>query len=137
MKQFDQIKTAPQLQMLENDYPIQTEIERIWLHGQTGEFYFNTQPIEGLSPLQRRILAYLLDQPAVYLTKTEIINGAWPTGIVRSGVSDDALFHQMSVLRKILRQYSSHRFIVTWRGIPEGGYRLLSNGISQMDKWRF
>ncbi|KAA3665125.1 MAG: winged helix family transcriptional regulator [Chloroflexi bacterium] len=100
----------------------------VWHHTQTGEFLMNTQPIEGLSPIQRRILGYLLEHQGVYLTKTVIINAAWPDDISRAGVSDDALFQQISALRKVLRQYSSQSFVVTWRGIPEGGYRFFSNG---------
>ncbi|KAA3664612.1 MAG: winged helix family transcriptional regulator [Chloroflexi bacterium] len=109
-------------------YPMQIDTQQLWLHADTGEFFIGSKPIEGLTPIQRGILTIMLDRVGVYLTKTDIINAAWPDDIAREGVSDDALFQQMSSLRKRLRRYNAQPFIVTWRGIPEGGYRLLRNG---------
>ena len=121
----------PQIRVKENpldSHPI------IWHHTCTGEYLIKTTPIERLSPIQRRLLSFLLRNEGVYLTKTRIINGAWPDGTARSGVSDDALFQQISALRKLLRNYSSHTFIVTWRGIPEGGYRFMNHSFTNLGK---
>ncbi len=108
--------------------PLQTDNNQLWHHTQTGEFYIGTQPVEGLTPIQRRILRFLLTRQGAYLTKTNIITAAWPADITRAGVSDEALYRQISSLRKCLRHYRPHPFITTWRGIPEGGYRLVRNG---------
>ena len=100
----------------------------LWHHSFTGGIFIDSQLIEPLTPIQRRILAFLIARPGAYLTKSEIINASWPDEVARMGVSDDALCQHICCLRKLLRQYSHHRYIVTWRGIPEGGYRFFNNG---------
>lgn len=105
----------------------QADDNYLWHDAVTGGFFIDTQLIEPLTPIQRRILAFLITRSGAYLTKTEIIHASWPDGVARTGVSDDALFQQISSLRKLLRRYSQHPFIVTWRGIPEGGYRLMGS----------
>ena len=97
----------------------------IWRHQATGTFFVGNQEIKNLPPLQRRILEVLLENPNVYLTKTRIIEDAWPEEVARAGVTDAALQRQISSLRQLLAEYSGREFIETWRGIPEGGYRLI------------
>ena len=100
--------------------------QSIWHHSKTGIFFVGTKEVENLSPLQRRILAVFLDNPNAHLTKTKIIEDAWPDEVARLGVTDAALQRQISSLRRLLKEYSDQEFIVTWRGIPEGGYRLIN-----------
>jgi DNA-binding response OmpR family regulator len=100
--------------------------QSLWLHPRTGTFFVGTQEVTQLSPLQRRLLEVFLDNPNTYLTKTEIIEAAWPQEVARMGVSDAALQRQISSLRQLLEVYSEQEFITTWRGIPEGGYRMIN-----------
>ena len=100
--------------------------QSLWLHPKTGAFFVGKEEVQQLSPLQRRLLEVFLDHPNIYLTKTKIIEAAWPEEDCRSGVSDAALQRQISSLRQLLEKYSEEEFIRTWRGIPEGGYRLVN-----------
>lgn len=100
--------------------------QSLWLHPITGTFFVGAQEVAKLSPLQRRLLEVFLENPNKYLTKTEIIEAAWPEEVARIGVSDAALQRQISSLRRLLEAYSEQQFIITWRGIPEGGYRMIN-----------
>ena len=100
--------------------------QSLWLHPKTGTFFVGAQEVEKLSPLQRRLLEVFLENPNTYLTKTKIIEAAWPAEVARIGVSDAALQRQISSLRRLLETYSNQELIMTWRGIPEGGYRLVN-----------
>ena len=100
----------------------------LWHHPKTGAFFVGTKEVQRLSPLQRRLLNVFLEHPNIYLTKTKIIEEAWPAEDARDGVSDAALQRQISSLRQLLGEYSKKEFIRTWRGIPEGGYRLINCG---------
>lgn len=101
----------------------------LWFDVHRNSFFVGEQEVTNLSPLQRSILETLLARPHVYLTKTEIIEASWPADVARNGVTDSALQRQISDLRTLLANYSQRPFIVTWRGIPEGGYRLINCAI--------
>ncbi len=68
----------------------QIENHQLWYHAKTGDFFIGTKSIEGLTPIQRRILSTLLTRKGVYLSKADILSAAWLDGIVREAVSDDA-----------------------------------------------
>jgi len=89
----------------------------IWQDEETGAIYQSETELLGLTPLGRKILCFFLQHPEKYLTKDEIIASAWGQ---TNGVSDDALYQQITGLRKALTDGHSH--IKTWRGLP-GGYR--------------
>lgn len=103
---------------------------KIWQDALTGEIYQGEQPLLQLAPKQRATLECFINNPNVYLTKTEIIDCVWPDTILREGVSDGALYQQIRLLRRRLQQYApKHAYIETWRGSPEGGYRFIPDGV--------
>ncbi len=72
---------------------------------------------------------YLLRHPRARVTKTQLIEGVWPDDTVADGVMDDALYQVIRGLRrKIEPEPGQPRFVVTWRGRPEGGYQLFPEG---------
>ena len=93
-------------------------------NSKTGEFFIGNLHIFNLTPIHRRLLATFLNNPNTYLTKTALIESAWPSITSRQSVSDAALYQQICTLRNHLRLYTPHSYITTWRGDPEGGYRL-------------
>ena len=102
----------------------------IWLEKKTNVLYQEEKPLVSLSPLERNLLLFFLQNPRVNLTKSEIIENSWPSDIGREGVSDDSLFRLIRALRLKLGHDTKNycTYIVNWRGYPEGGYRFLPNG---------
>lgn len=101
----------------------------IWQDVLTKEIYQGRVPLAPLPPLTRMILLFLLKHPEVYVTKSELVENSWPAGHYHEGVSDEAIYQQMTRLRKRLRVLApKHRYIVNWRGVPEGGYRFFPDG---------
>lgn len=96
--------------------------KKVWLHNETREIYQGHQALVTLSPLQRKLLLYFLENPYIYLTKSEILENVWAYSM--GGETDDVVYQVVSLLRKTLRVYAPNiQYIVTWRGFPEGGYR--------------
>ncbi len=108
----------------------------IWLEKRTNVLYRKDEPIVTLSPLERTLIIYFLENPYAHLTKSKIIENCWSPDAVRDGVSDDSLFRLIRSLRQKLSQDSDDDscYIVNWRGNPEGGYRFLPNGKEQRTK---
>ncbi|MEM7334428.1 MAG: winged helix-turn-helix domain-containing protein [Chloroflexota bacterium] len=108
----------------------------IWLEKKTNVLYQEEEPIVSLSPLERNLLLYFLQHPRVNLTKSEIIENSWPSDVRREGVSDDSLFRLIRALRLKLKQGPSdcRKYIINWRGYPEGGYRFLPDGLEHGTK---
>jgi DNA-binding winged helix-turn-helix (wHTH) protein len=95
----------------------------------TGEINLGATPLRDLTNLERSALAYLLARPRARIAKTELIEGVWPDDAVEDGVMDDALYQVVRGLRrKIEPEPGKPRFLVTWRGRPEGGYQLFPEG---------
>ena len=102
---------------------------RIRFDEATDALYQGTERLEGLSPLERSVLEFLVRHPYVRHTKTDLIVGAWPDELRRQGVSDDSLYQVIRELRKKIEPSPAHpSYIVTWRGRPEGGYRFFPEG---------
>ena len=102
----------------------------LWLDTQSDSFYQGTAPLDNLSPLEESLLRYLLQHPQVRHTHTELIEAAWPEDTLRAGVSTEALYQVVRGLRrKIEPRPSRPRYIVNWRGAPEGGYRCFPEGM--------
>ena len=99
----------------------------IWQESKTNVIYQESDPILGLSPLERNLLLYFIDNPRTNLTKSDLIENSWPPDVCREGVSDDSLFRLIrSVRTKISNgKFLSYHYIINWRGYPEGGYRFL------------
>ena len=68
-------------------------------------------------------------RPRLRHTKTDLIVNTWPDELREKGVSDNALYQVIVVLRrKIEPNPATPRYLVTWRGKPEGGYQFFPEG---------
>jgi hypothetical protein len=102
---------------------------RIWFDAKTNALYQGPTALRNLAPLEDAVLRFLVSNPRVRCTKTEIISHAWPPGTVLEGVTDEALFQVIRGIRtKIEPAPSNPRYIVTWLGKPEGGYQCFPEG---------
>ena len=102
---------------------------RIWLDEVTGQAYQGKTPILELSPLERSVLHFLIQQPYLRHTKTDLIVNTWPDELRRQGVTDDSLYQVIAGLRKRIEPIPSRPcYVVNWRGRPEGGYRFFPEG---------
>jgi hypothetical protein len=102
---------------------------RIWLNEETEEAYQGKTLIQGLTPLEREVLHFLLRHTRVRHTKTDIIVNAWPDELKKEGVTDDSLYQVIVGLRKKIEPISAKPcYIINWRGKPEGGYQLFPEG---------
>ena len=101
----------------------------LWLDDETDIVYRGDSPLDDLSPLEGALLRALLRQPYTRHTHTELIEAAWPEDTLRAGVSTEALYQVVRGLRrKVEPRPSRPRYIVNWRGTPEGGYRCFPEG---------
>ncbi len=102
---------------------------KIWLDGQFNTVYQGQTPIDGLTALQKDVLIFLVRNPRVQHTKTDLIANTWPDELREEGVSDDALYQVIvNIRRKIEPNPSKPRYLINWRGRPEGGYQFFSEG---------
>lgn len=107
----------------------QPETHAIWLDEKTGELFQDQTPLTGLSPLAREVLIFLIQHPFQRHTKTDLIVNAWPDELRRNGVTDDSLYQVVKELRKKIEPDPGQpRYLLTWRGRPEGGYQFFPEG---------
>lgn len=104
--------------------------EAITQNEQTGEIFKGPRPLRNLTALERSLLIFMIQNPHVQLTKTELIVKAWPNEMHQNeGIRDDSLYQVISGLRRKLGPSADNRpYIVTWRGVPEGGYQFFPEG---------
>ena len=100
---------------------------RIYAHEASREIYKNGTPLLGLTALQDSVLNFFLRTPWQKHTKSELIDACWPGKYALLGVSDDSLYQIIRGLRHRLDDQEK-RYIVSWRGIPEGGYYFQPTG---------
>lgn len=101
---------------------------RVWLNSATGEI-FQGDKITDLPPLAHAVLTYLLRHPRTRRTKTNIIEHVWPENSLREGITDDSLYQVAAAIRKAIEPDPARpRYLLTWRGQPEGGYQLFPEG---------
>lgn len=99
------------------------------LDGATGTIYQGEAPLDDLSPLEGALLRYLLAHPYARHTHTGLIEAAWPEDTLRAGVSTEAIYQVVRGLRRKIEPHPSRpRYVVNWRGTPEGGYRCFPEG---------
>ncbi len=102
---------------------------RVWLDEQTGDIYQGRKVVENLPPLGRSVLHFLIKHPRVRHTHTALIEAAWPDAVLKEGVSTEALYQVIRSIRKKIEPDPAHaRYIVNWRGQPEGGYQFFPEG---------
>ena len=102
---------------------------RIWLDEEQGEIYQGSCLVSELTHLEREVLRFLLKNPRIRHTKTELIVNAWPEDLSREGITDESLYQVIAGLRKKIEPAPARPcYIVNWRGKPEGGYQLFPEG---------
>lgn len=95
----------------------------------TGEIFQGHTPLAKLSPLEKNVLKFFLENPYTQHTKTDIILKTWPKEKHKKGVSDDSLFQVITVLRQTIEpSLATPCYIRGWRGHPEGGYQFFPEG---------
>jgi hypothetical protein len=102
---------------------------RVWQDESSGEFYQGRSPVEGLQPLPRALLQFLLTRPRERHTHTDIIEAVWPEEVSKDGVSTEALYQVVRGIRKAIEPDSTRpRYLINWRGYMEGGYQFFPEG---------
>lgn len=101
----------------------------LWRDPQSTQVYQGQIPLTDLTPKEEAILTFLLQEPNRRHTYTDLILQAWDTGERYHGVTNDSLFQVVRSLRqKLEADPSQPRYLVNWRGKPEGGYLLYPEG---------
>jgi hypothetical protein len=102
---------------------------KIWLDEETDTLYQGQMPLERLTPLERAVLHFLVSHPRLRHTKTDLIVSAWPDELRQYGVTDQSLYQVILELRKKIEpNWTKPRYLITWRGKPEGGYQFFPEG---------
>lgn len=102
---------------------------KIRLDKQTGEIYLGKVLLDNITPLGRAVLLFLIEQPYIRHTHTNLIEAAWPEDVVKEGVSTEALYQIIRSLRKEIEPDASiPRYLINWRGQMEGGYQFFPEG---------
>lgn len=102
---------------------------RVWHDESSGEFYQGRSLVEGLQPLPRALLQFLLARPRERHTHTDIIEAVWPEEVSKDGVSTEALYQVVRGIRKAIEPDSTRpRYLINWRGYMVGGYQFFPEG---------
>lgn len=102
---------------------------RIWFEPTTQMLYQGQQVLANLAPKEEEVLRFLVKQPGVRHTYTDLIVQVWSDEENYHGVSNDALFQVIKGLRrKIEPDPAQPVYVVNWRGKPEGGYVFFPEG---------
>lgn len=102
---------------------------KIWLDEKTGEIYQGQTPLKDLTSLETSVLSFLIRYPRIRHTKTDLIINTWPDELRQKGVTDNSLYQITLTLRKKIEPNPTEpRYLITWRGKPEGGYQFFPEG---------
>lgn len=101
----------------------------IWLDEKTAILYQGQTSLKDLTPLEDALLRFLVRHPRARHTYTELIEAVWSDEANTAGVSTEALYQVVRGLRRKIEPTPSRpRYIVNWRGKPEGGYQAFPEG---------
>ena len=101
----------------------------LWYDEAAGLLFQGKALLDNLTPLEHSLLSYLVRHPRARHTHTDLIEAVWPEDTIREGVSTEALYQVVRGLRRKIEPAPSRpRYIVNWRGAPEGGYQCFSEG---------
>jgi DNA-binding winged helix-turn-helix (wHTH) protein len=101
----------------------------IWLDSKTDNLFQGKASLSSLSPLERNLLRFLVGHPRLRHTHSELIEAVWPEEVSKEGVSTEALYQTVRGLRRKIEPVPSKpRYVVSWRGAPEGGYQCFPEG---------
>lgn len=102
---------------------------RVWLDEETGEIYQGQILLTDLTTLERAVLSFLIKNPRIKHTKTDLIVSTWPEETRKQGVTDNSLYQVIFAIRKIIEPNPSEPlYLINWRGKPEGGYQFFPEG---------
>ncbi len=108
---------------------------RIRLDDKTEDIYQGTTVLRSLSPLEGKLLRFLLKHPYKRHTYTHLIDEVWASDQRddhgKKFVDRERTDLQMltaGLRKKIEVNSAESRYIVNWRGNPEGGYQLYPEG---------
>lgn len=102
---------------------------KIWLEPTTDALYHGQSLIVELTPKERAVLHFLVQQPRQQHTYTDVIVAAWSEDERYHGVTNDSLYQVVRGLRqKIEPNPAQPVYVVNWRGKPEGGYQFFPEG---------
>ncbi len=102
---------------------------KIWPDEKTKTVYQGQKPVENLTDLQRAVLYFLVTNPHIRHTKTDLIDNTWSDELRKEGVADNSLYQVVRELRKQIEPNPAQpRYLVNWRGRPEGGYQFFPEG---------
>jgi hypothetical protein len=101
---------------------------RIWLKEKTREVFQGNKPVPDLAPMEQAVLEFFIKNSQKRLTYSDLIEGAWHE-FDAEGVRTDAVYQVVRGIRKVVEpEPSEPRYIVNWRGKPEGGYQFFPEG---------
>lgn len=102
---------------------------KIWVDAQSDDVFQGSQPLSELTPQERAVLKFLAQHPRVRHTHTRLIEAAWPDGVIKEGVSTEALYQTIRGIRKKIEPNTQTPcYIINWRGQQEGGYQFFPEG---------
>jgi len=105
---------------------------KIWYDAASGALYHGQSVLADLTPKERALLQFLVEQPRQQHSYTDVIVAAWTDEERYHGVTNDSLFQVVRGLRqKIEPNPSQPVYVVNWRGKPEGGYLFFPEGRPQ------
>jgi DNA-binding response OmpR family regulator len=98
------------------------------LKEKTREVFQGNKPVPDLAPMEQAVLEFFIKNSQKRLTYSDLIEGAWQD-IHAEGVTTDAVYQVVRGIRKAVEpEPSEPRYIVNWRGKPEGGYQFFPEG---------
>lgn len=101
----------------------------IWFDQKINRYRRGDVILQKLAPIGRNLMRFFLENPWENHTKTTLIKVGWPDCVDPGHVSDESVFRVISDLRyRIEPNPKKPRYIITWRGRPEGGYRFNLQG---------
>lgn len=100
---------------------------RLHLDQKTEEIYQGLTPLPNLQPLEYNLLRFLIEHPYKRHTHSDLISAIW------SCDQDDYQKSHVQALVRTLRKRievasSNARYLLNWKGHPEGGYQLYPEG---------
>ena len=101
---------------------------RLRLDQKTEEIYQGLTPWRTLQPLEYNLLRFLIEHPYKRHTYTDLITAVWSEDENETRTKTDVQSLARTVRKKIEVASSNARYLLNWKGYPEGGYQLYPEG---------
>jgi hypothetical protein len=102
---------------------------KIWLDAGRKTLYHGEEPLLNLAPKEQALLQFLVEQPYIQHSYTDLIVAVWSGDENNYGVSNESLYQLVRSLRlKIEPNPAQPVYVVNWRSKPEGGYLFFPEG---------